>query len=299
MPPEQTKGKVLPASDLYSLGVTCLHLLTGMPPTELFDVIDQRWMWREYLAPGVRLTSQLREVVDKLVEPSLRHRYRSVEEVLPIVSANVTAVVPSGQTQVHSLLQSPISKQPTTPIPGKPTQGRGGAINLNGGLFAVVPNRRGGAQHDSSGIKIDYTNLRNLLQRKRWEDADEQTWEILCQLAEKRAGTHLSQSEIKKLPCPHLRQLDILWFKYSRGQFGFRIQKRIYEQVGGEYDLFCDRVGWPTYRPTSPRAAASLFEFSLRAPLGHLPSRRWVGGIHWWKHAKVLAEKLEQCGIGG
>ena len=32
MAPEQTRGKALPASDLFSLGVTCIHLLTDVAP---------------------------------------------------------------------------------------------------------------------------------------------------------------------------------------------------------------------------------------------------------------------------
>ena len=35
--PEQLNGKAVLASDLYSLGVTCLYLLTGVSPFELFD----------------------------------------------------------------------------------------------------------------------------------------------------------------------------------------------------------------------------------------------------------------------
>ena len=35
--PEQMNGKAVNASDLYSLGVTCLYLLTGISPFDLFD----------------------------------------------------------------------------------------------------------------------------------------------------------------------------------------------------------------------------------------------------------------------
>ena len=31
-------GKAYPASDIYSLGVTCIHLLTGTPPYELYMI---------------------------------------------------------------------------------------------------------------------------------------------------------------------------------------------------------------------------------------------------------------------
>jgi serine/threonine protein kinase len=38
--PEQIKGQAVFASDLYSLGVTCIHLLTGIAPFELYDVVN-------------------------------------------------------------------------------------------------------------------------------------------------------------------------------------------------------------------------------------------------------------------
>ena len=47
--PEQAVGKAKFASDLYSLGATCLHLLTNVEPTNLFDTAEGEWMWRDYL----------------------------------------------------------------------------------------------------------------------------------------------------------------------------------------------------------------------------------------------------------
>ncbi|BAY01886.1 protein kinase domain-containing protein [Anabaena sp. PCC 7938] len=47
-PPEQFRGMVYPSSDLYSLAVTCVRLLTGHFPKsdgsdELFDTINMEW----------------------------------------------------------------------------------------------------------------------------------------------------------------------------------------------------------------------------------------------------------------
>ena len=44
--PEQVRGKAVFASDLYSLGVTCIHLLTQVPPITLFDSGENAWVWR-------------------------------------------------------------------------------------------------------------------------------------------------------------------------------------------------------------------------------------------------------------
>ncbi|AFZ36303.1 serine/threonine protein kinase [Stanieria cyanosphaera PCC 7437] len=79
--PEQAVGKPKFASDLYSLGATCLHLLTNIEPTELFDVAEGEWIWREYLRDN-EIRYELSRVLDKLVEGATKRRFQSVEEVL-------------------------------------------------------------------------------------------------------------------------------------------------------------------------------------------------------------------------
>ncbi|MCA2599522.1 MAG: protein kinase, partial [Microcystis sp. M29BS1] len=47
--PEQANGKANNPSDLYSLGVTCIYLLTQVSPFDLFDTSDHEWIWRQFL----------------------------------------------------------------------------------------------------------------------------------------------------------------------------------------------------------------------------------------------------------
>jgi hypothetical protein len=61
----------------------------------------------------------------------------------------------------------------------------------------------------------------------------------------------LDTESIKKFPCEDLRTIDQLWVEYSNGRFGFSVQKRIYQSLGGtrEYNWevcakFGDKVGW-------------------------------------------------------
>jgi serine/threonine protein kinase len=81
MPPEQTRGKALPASDLYSLGVTCIHLLTGISPFDLFDV-SGGWVWRDYLVDRAKVGDRLGQILDRLLENSLSQRYKSAAAVI-------------------------------------------------------------------------------------------------------------------------------------------------------------------------------------------------------------------------
>lgn len=83
--PEQAAGKPKLASDLYSLGTTCLHLLTNTEPTNLFDLAEGEWIWREYLQ-GNEIGYELSRVLDKLVEGATKRRYQTVAEVLEALS---------------------------------------------------------------------------------------------------------------------------------------------------------------------------------------------------------------------
>jgi serine/threonine protein kinase len=46
-------GKAVPSSDLYSLGVTCIHLLTDIHPFDLFNSLEGIWVWQDYLTNPV------------------------------------------------------------------------------------------------------------------------------------------------------------------------------------------------------------------------------------------------------
>jgi hypothetical protein len=78
--PEQALGKAVPASDLYGLGITCLHVLTGEHPFDLYSVAEDRWVWRDFVSTPVG--DALGRVLDRLVARSLRSRYATAEAVL-------------------------------------------------------------------------------------------------------------------------------------------------------------------------------------------------------------------------
>ena len=78
--PEQAMGRATFASDLYSLGVTCIHLLTGLHPFDLYSVSEDRWVWRQFLTQPVSI--ELRRVLDKLLQRATSQRYSSVDQVL-------------------------------------------------------------------------------------------------------------------------------------------------------------------------------------------------------------------------
>lgn len=78
--PEQAAGKAIYPSDIYSLGVTCLYLLTQVEPIDLFDTSEMEWVWREHLKASV--SSELGLILDKMILPASKRRYQSATEVL-------------------------------------------------------------------------------------------------------------------------------------------------------------------------------------------------------------------------
>jgi WD40 repeat protein len=79
--PEQLQGYPCLASDLYSLGVTCIHLLTGVHPFELLDLPEGKWIWRDYWLMA-KDPQQIGAVIDRLIQPDLNQRWPSAAAVL-------------------------------------------------------------------------------------------------------------------------------------------------------------------------------------------------------------------------
>ncbi len=84
--PEQIQGEAVFASDLYSLGVVCIHLLTGIAPFQLFDATANSWVWRNYWltsAPEIdRDANRLAQTLDRLIAPSLSQRFASASAAI-------------------------------------------------------------------------------------------------------------------------------------------------------------------------------------------------------------------------
>lgn len=79
--PEQVLGKATFASDLYSLGITCIQLLTQLEPFDLYQPSDGRLVWRDCLA-GRAVSERLAAVLDAMTQRAVGQRYRSAEAVM-------------------------------------------------------------------------------------------------------------------------------------------------------------------------------------------------------------------------
>jgi serine/threonine protein kinase/tetratricopeptide (TPR) repeat protein len=79
MPKEQQAGTPRPNSDIYALGMTAIHALTGVFPPELGqDQNSGEVNWRSQ----VQVSDTLADIINKMVRTYFRSRYESVDEVL-------------------------------------------------------------------------------------------------------------------------------------------------------------------------------------------------------------------------
>ncbi len=124
-----------------------------------------------------------------------------------------------------------------------------------------------------------YNHLENFLVTHKWEEADRETLRVFLKLSDRleEENPWLRPQDIKKLPCSCLKTIDRLWTKHSNNRFGFSVQRKIWQQVGGQLNQFNgpifykfgDRVGWRKQKQWLKR---DELEFTLSASAGHLPS---------------------------
>jgi serine/threonine-protein kinase len=121
-PEEQLrKGEVYVSSDLYSLAVTVLVLLTGKEPQDLYDIYQASWRWGE-----IKLSPSLQGILQKMLAHKISDRPSNANEVLQalqsqrsLAAATVTpSPISQKQTQVVALKANPdTSALNTNPTP--------------------------------------------------------------------------------------------------------------------------------------------------------------------------------------
>ena len=101
MPPEQMRGQVSAASDLYGLGATLLFLLTHQSP----DLLPQYRMRIDFRSQ-VHLSGQFASWLEKLLEPAFEDRFSSAQAALEALS-------PSSPSNIELKYQSIAHKRIT------------------------------------------------------------------------------------------------------------------------------------------------------------------------------------------
>jgi len=139
--PEQMHGHVSPASDLYSLGATCVRLLTGCFPyqrddgslvDEIFDPMNMAWVWRKQ---NVAVSQELGQVLDKMLSIAPGSRYQSAKEVLQAL--NPAPVPPTKIPPTATFLSPPPPKKGQSFAEDLGHQVKLDMVYIPGGIFTM------------------------------------------------------------------------------------------------------------------------------------------------------------------
>ena len=129
-----------------------------------------------------------------------------------------------------------------------------------------------------SEMGIDYVPLATLLATGDFLGADQFTRDNLIKIAGpdavKRSFVYFTEAD--KLPEKDLCTMERLWLQFSDGNFGYSVQKRVWDVENANFDKFIRRIGWTKTENGSERKlkwfGQNEFIYSVeKAPKGHLP----------------------------
>lgn len=128
-----------------------------------------------------------------------------------------------------------------------------------------------------------YKTLQELLAAGNFYEADWETIRVIQTETEKANLEDITPDDMRQFPCSVLQVVDNLWRLHSQDRFGFSVQIKIYQDIGGTLDstiaqdrklieLFGEQVGW---RVNQRWLKCDDLDYTLQAPLGCHPSRWW------------------------
>lgn len=128
-----------------------------------------------------------------------------------------------------------------------------------------------------------YQPLQRLLKTGKLLEADEETVRVILQEAGTADREDLTPDAVLKFPCSVLRVIDRLWTTYTGDRFGFSVQLKLYQAVGGSLETAIaqdaavlnslgERVGW---RQNNQWKTLDQAQHNLEDPVGCYP-------IVWW-----------------
>lgn len=249
-----------------------LSLLKPLPGLQLFD-------------PAI-LRSQLQEIQAQLVQAQEERLRELLLELTPLQSQ-----LSNGKTLWQSDLEEQKLLQATIleVLPTSVLKSEASVSELD-----ELDNLKG----------INYQKLRDLLAANQWQEADQETKLIMLKVANIEQQGKFEPEHLQNLSCEYLQGIDKLWLKYSKGHFGFTVQKRIFEKVGGkvgidDYKAYCrfgEEVGWLV---KNHWLSERNWKFSLNAPPGHLPLAPFLPLIRGIRSKKLyfcdFLSRLETC----
>lgn len=324
---QQRKGSRHPTVDIYTLAASLYYALTGELPTNSFD----RKYDRLELVPPKRLVPRISDEVNRAILKGMdlepENRPQSMQEWLKLLEPKQVAPVKTPQPDQPSSPRSGIRngssiarRRLNTKFTLSPLQVVLVVATLAASVGALIgwqypflsskpqvvsptePNLAINARPESlplnSEKEVDYRKLQNLLAQGKWKEADNETADVMLKVGGREKEGWLNTASIQKLSCTDLHTIDNLWVKHSESRFGFSVQQRIWERVGGTpadykaYERFGDRVEW---RVNSKWLGQNNSTFTTQAPEGHLPAKTLYNAGYMRKELPGFFSQVKTC----
>ena len=264
--PEQARGKAIPQSDLYSLGVTCIYLLTGISPFDLYDDESDRWIWQEKLQTSI--SNHLAGILKRLLERAISNRYSSATEVLrDLQSETISSGVNSNSLEVSYIHQH------NNPQIKKLIE----ALNLGQWQESDLL---------TNTIILELAN-KNRIADLTSNDIDQiscDIWIAIDQAWIQASNNHFGWTIQQRL------------WKSLSGRLIY--EENNYWEFAKVYEKFADRLGWRKPRWLNLEFSPKIWRkyenltFKISAPRGHLPSLFFWEGFNL---VDTVLYRLEIC----
>ena len=257
--PEQARGKAIPQSDLYSFGVTCIYLLTGISPFDLYDDECDRWIWREKLQTSI--SNHLAVILNRFLERAISNRYSSANEVLD----DLQSLTISSEVNSHNLTNSSQTKKLIE--------------SLNLGQWEE-------SDLLTNSIILELAN-KNRISELTANDIDQiscNIWIAIDQAWMQASNNRFGWSAQKQI------------WKSLGGRLIY--EENDYWEFAKVYEKFADRVGWRKPRWLNLEFSPKIWRkyenlnFDIAAPKGHLPSLFFWEGFNL---VDTVLYRLEIC----
>ncbi|BBC22619.1 serine/threonine-protein kinase [Pseudanabaena sp. ABRG5-3] len=308
--PEQMLGKSVFQSDLFGLGVTCLHLLTNVEPFTLYDVLENEYQWRQFLN-GKVVSDEFGKLLNRMTAYRVKERPSPVTEILQELGIEKKVSNPINNSGVYSFKSEELKAEHRVSILlATATQQPKSSHNTSSSKQNVSKSH----VELRSAKGIDYRELEQLLKAKEWRKADEMTAKHMLKVANREQKGTLSSENIQDFPCEDLRTIDQLWMYYSGGKFGFSSQIQLWLKCGGKigehneaaFKRFAKEVGWYSFWNwrsylefmNDTENAKNAAPASLPKLIGRLDRFGVWWGWEWeeWTECKLsLAERILAC----
>jgi formylglycine-generating enzyme required for sulfatase activity len=290
--PEQAFGKALFASDIYSLGVSCLHLITDVNPLTMYDPVEG-FAWRDFLV-NQRVSNELGAVLDKMTQPSVKHRYQSVAETLQVLQPNrqistPQIIIPQPVPQNPRQAQFQVSEFEFEYVKTSLVTESGGFLGLGTKTKVELDRKRGKAQYIreniGNGVTIDLVRIPagKFMMGGNEQDSEKPIHEVTLQefwmgkyaVTQKQwqavMGTNPANFKGENLPVEKVSWHDAMEFCEKVSQ---KIGKKLRLPTEAEWEYAC-RAGTNTPFHCGETITTDLVNYDGNYPYGEAPKGQY------------------------